>query len=77
MTRLEIMAKAFASFSPRSEKDILNWALENMSPNVAASLGQQVPAEQAEKLLAEIAADPSAVLSSIVTGLFAKSETGK
>jgi hypothetical protein len=38
---------------------------------------QQVPAEQAEKLLAEIAADPSAVLSSVVAGLFAKSETGK
>lgn len=63
MTKLEIITKAFATLSDKSESEMKDWADQNMSPGVKEKLDQEVSPEEEAALLAELQKDPGSVVS--------------
>jgi hypothetical protein len=63
MTKLEIITKAFATLSDKSEIEMKDWADQNMSPGVKEKLDQEVSPEEEASLLAQLQKDPGSVVS--------------
>jgi hypothetical protein len=69
MTRLDFLAKLFASLA-NSEEDVKIWAEENMTPGLYEEFSEELSDEDAEALLAELNADPLGVRDAFVQAFF-------
>jgi hypothetical protein len=69
MTRLDFLAKLFAIVA-HSEEDVKTWAEKNMSPGLYEEFSEELSDEDAETLLAELAADPVGVKDAFIQAFF-------